>query len=259
MESGVSLHIDGHAAWLTLFHPKRRNAVTPAILRDLRAHLETVAADEDIRCLVIRGEGEQAFSAGYDLRSFAEVQETPRDAAVDLTETLRQLAEMPMPTVAIVNGHAVGAGCELAVTCDIRWAVEHATLGMPPAKLGIVYTPEGIGRFVSLVGPANTAEIFYSARNVPAAHAFAIGLVNGVFPAASFETEIRARVAEIASLAPLSHRGHARMIRRLAAVKLGPEDLAFVQQIRETAFASDDAAEGVAAFVEKRAPTFTGR
>lgn len=246
-------------AWLFLTNPARRNAVTPQILADLRQHLRDVWDDPAVRCVALRGAGDKAFSAGYDLRSFSESGQGPQEAAADLIETLRLLAEVPKPTAAVVNGHAIGAGCEIAVTCDIRWAADGATLGMPPAKLGLIYAPSGVARFLALVGPAHAAELFYSARNVSAARAERIGLVNEVFAAAAFETEVRERLGEIARLAPWSHAGHAYLIRRLSAAALDGEELRHLAELRARAFASTDAAEGLAAFLEKREPKFTGR
>jgi enoyl-CoA hydratase/carnithine racemase len=250
---------EGGVAWLTLTNPARRNAVTPQILADLRTHLRAVWDDAAVRCVALRGDGDKAFSAGYDLRSFSETGQGPLEAADDLAATLALLAAVPKPTVAAVNGHAIGAGCELAVTCDIRWAVETATLGMPPAKLGLIYAPSGVARFLALVGPAHTAELFFTARNVSAARAERIGLVNEVFAGPAFAGAVRERLAEIAGLAPWSHAGHAFLTRRLSAATLDQAELRHLASLRAHAFASADAAEGLAAFLEKRAPAFTGR
>jgi enoyl-CoA hydratase/carnithine racemase len=246
-------------AWLTLSNPERRNAVTPAMLAALRGHLKDLWDDLSIRCIALRGDGDKAFSAGYDLRSFGDSGLGPQDAAVDLAETLRQLIAVPKPTVALLNGHAIGAGCEIAVTCDIRWAVFEATLGMPPAKLGLIYSPEGLSRFVGLIGPASTAELFYSAKNISAERAEEIGLVNDVLDSGTFAATTALRLREIAALAPWSHAGHAFLIRKLAAATLDAKDMTHLQELRERAFASSDASEGLAAFLEKRAPQFTGK
>lgn len=256
---GVARRDEAGVAWLTLENPARRNAVTPGMLADLRRHLTDLWDDPAVRCVALRGEGDKAFSAGYDLRSFGDSGEGPAEAAEDLQATLQLLAEVPKPTVAVVNGHAVGAGCEIAVTCDIRWAVDHATLGMPPAKLGLVYAPQGVARFLALLGPAHTAELFYTARNLDARRAEAVGLVNAVFAPEAFDAEVAARLADICALAPWSHAGHALLVRRLSRVALDPHDAADLAVIRERAFRSDDAAEGLAAFLEKRKPAFTGK
>lgn len=256
--SSVSRGDNAGVCTLTIDHAARRNAVTPAVLADLRRHLHDVWTDPAVRCVALRGAGDQAFSAGYDLRSFGQSGLGPAEAAADLSETLRLLAALPKPTVALVNGHAIGAGCEMAATCDIRWSVPESTFGMPPAKLGLVYAPEGIARFVALVGPAHTAELFYTAQNISATRAAEIGLVNEVLAANLFVNETTARLQQMAALAPWSHAGHAFLIRRLSAARLAPGDMAQLEAIRERAFSSSDAAEGLAAFLEKRAPKFTG-
>lgn len=256
---GVAREDKRGVAWLTISNPERRNAVTPRILHDLRAHLEALRDDPAVRCVALRGDGGKAFSAGYDLRSFSETGQGPREAAADLSETLELLAALPKPTAAVLDGHAIGAGCEIAVTCDIRWAAPQVTMGMPPAKLGLIYSPSGVGRFVALIGPAHTAELFYAARNIDAARAAAIGLVNEVFAADVFATEVARRLDEIAALAPWSHAGHAFLIRRLSQAALTGADQDALERLRQRAFQSTDAAEGLAAFLEKRAPKFTGQ
>ena len=257
--STVLRNDENGVAWLTLSNPERRNAITPAMLAALRGHLRELWDNPDIRCIALRGAGDKAFSAGYDLRGFGDSGLGPADAAVDLAETLRLLIAVPKPTVAVVNGHAIGAGCEIAVTCDIRWAVSEATLGMPPAKLGLIYSPDGVSRFIGLVGPAHTAELFYSARNITAERAAEIGLVNEVFDAEAFAQATGSRLQEIAGLAPWSHAGHALLIRQLSRTTLDAKDRDQLREYHVRAFASSDAAEGLTAFLEKRPPRFTGK
>ena len=258
MSSQVTRHDEEGVAWLVLEHPQRRNAITPDMLTDLRRHLHDIDGDPTVRVLAIRGQGDAAFSAGFDLRSFGARAQNPAEAGDAITETLGLLADLAKPTIAVINGHAIGAGCELAATCDIRWAVEGATLGMPPSKLGLVYAPEGLARFVALVGPAHTAELFHSARNIPAERAAVIGLVNEVFSGDVFESEVGDRLRNMAAQAPLSLAGHTHLIRRISRRTLSPEDQQVYDTIRAQAFSSRDAAEGLSAFLEKRAPRFMG-
>ena len=259
MSSHVIRRDDAGIAWLILDHPARRNALTPSMLTDFRRHLDDIEADPAVRLVAIRGQGNAAFSAGFDLRSFGAVAQNPHEAGNAITAALGQLADLSKPTIAVLNGHAIGAGCELAVTCDIRWAVEPATLGMPPAKLGLVYAPEGMARFVGLIGPAHTAELFHTARNITAHRAAQIGLVNDVFSAETFEDEIASRLGDMAAQAPLSLAGHTHLIRRISRRALSGDDAAAYDAMRLQAFSSRDAAEGLDAFLEKRAPRFTGR
>lgn len=255
--AGVQRHDNDGIAWLTLTHTDRKNAITPAMLYDLRRHAEDVGADRSVRVIAIRGAGD-IFSAGYDLRSFSQENRSAADAAADLAATLQILRDVAKPLVAVLNGHAIGAGCELAAACDIRWAIAGMMLAMPPARLGLVYAAEGIARFLALIGPAHTAELFFTARNVSAERAVQIGLVNEVFTPATFEDEVSSRLQDIVKLAPLSHAGHAFAIRRLSEPRLSVSEQARYDELRQRAFASADAAEGLAAFLEKRDPRFTG-
>ena len=158
--------------------------------------------------------------------------------------------------MAALNGHAIGGGLELALSCDLRLASEDAKVGMPPARLGLVYSHTGLRKFIDAIGAARTRELFFSARNISAQRAERWGLVNEVVPADELAERGVEYAAEIAALAPLSQRGNKRVIGELLAAEgaLDPETERELVELREACFRSDDFYEGVNAFAEKRDP-----
>ena len=166
----------------------------------------------------------------------------------------------PYPVVAAINGHCLGGGLELAVRCDIRVCAEGAKLGMPPAKLGLIYAHTGLERFIDVIGVAFTRELFLTGRNVDAARAERIGLVNEVHPAEDLERAALELAGEIAANAPLSTRGNKQAIETLSQFsRLTPEQERELIELRESCFASEDFREGIRAFGEKRKPNWQGR
>ncbi len=246
---------------VTLDAPQKRNAVDYAILAEIEEACAAAGRDA-VRCLVFRGAGDRAFCSGFDISAIPTgPQEGDRpDLAVE--RTMEAVEAVPCPTIAFLNGSAFGAGAELAVTCDLRVARPGVTLGMPPARLGVVYAPPGLRRFLALVGPSRTRELFFTCRPVEADEALAIGLVDRVVPADEAEAAALSLAGEIAGNAPLAVQGMKRILRLLAASAErgftdGERDEVAV--LRRRAFESDDVREGRAAFLEKRAPRFTGR
>jgi enoyl-CoA hydratase/carnithine racemase len=241
-------------ARVTIANPAKRNALDRGVLDGLAETLPSLNA----RCLVLTGEG-GVFSAGYDIGTLSP-EHLAEEAAELLTHpfeaALAALDAVRVPVVAALGGHAFGGGLELALACDLRVCAPGARLGMPPARLGVVYSHTGLRRFVDAIGSARTRELFLTARPVDASQALAWGLVNEVVEDVA-ERSV-ALAAEIAALSPLSTQGTKRVLQASIA-PLDPALEAELHALRDAAFRSEDFAEGVAAFTEKRSPRWQGR
>jgi len=249
---------------ITFNRPEKRNVLAPLMLFQLADLLKSIQEEGEIRCLVLRGAGDKAFTAGYDIAVIPSNM-TPEMAAAfkeknPLYTGLQSIIDFPYPVIAMLNGHAFGAGCDLAMTCDLRIAAENAQMGIPPAKLGLIYQPDGILRMINIVGLANAKEIFFTGRSYAAPKAKEMGLVHYVLPQdqlASFTYEM---AREISENAPLSLKGMKTIFNRiLQSQKLGPKDAEEIEALRLQAFNSEDIKEGQRAFKEKRKPVFKGR
>jgi enoyl-CoA hydratase/carnithine racemase len=203
------------------------------------------------------------FSAGYDIGEIPEEEfeeRAERLVAHPFTQAIDALEAFPYPTLAMLPGHTIGGGLELALSCDLRIAREGIRLGMPPAKLGLVYSHTGLRRFLDAIGAARTRELFLLGRYIDADTALAWGLVNRVAAPEELEQEALDLAAELAGNAPLSQLGNKRVIAALLAAEgeLAPDVEEEVIELRRASFASRDMREGMRAFAEKRTPRWTG-
>lgn len=253
----------GNVVRLTIANPAKRNALDHPILDAMSATLRSLAEADDARCLIVTGAGGM-FSAGYDIGEIPDdefEQRAERLVAHPFTEAIDALEAFPNPTLAMLPGHTIGGGLELALACDLRVAKQGVKLGMPPAKLGLVYSHTGLRRFIDAIGAARTRELFLLGRHIDASTALEWGLVNRVEPEQQLDATGLEIATELAGNAPLSQRGNKRVIATLLAQEgeLDPETAAELIELRKASFASEDLREGIRAFAEKRRPRWQGR
>jgi enoyl-CoA hydratase/carnithine racemase len=244
---------------LTISNPAKRNALDHPILDAITA---TLAEASDARCLIITG-ANGMFSAGYDIgeipsEEFEERAE--RLVAHPFTEAIDALERFAHPTLAMLPGHTIGGGLELALACDLRVAKAEIKLGMPPAKLGLVYSHTGLRRFIDAIGAPRTRELFLLGRHIDAATALQWGLITRVAAEAQLESLSLELATELAGNAPLSQTGNKRVIEALLAAEgtLGDDVEQELIELRRASFASKDMQEGMRAFAEKRPPHWQG-
>jgi enoyl-CoA hydratase/carnithine racemase len=245
---------------LKISNPAKRGALDHEILDTLA----DVVREQDARCLIVTGDG-PVFSAGYDIGNFTD-ESAFSEAAEQLvahpfTDAIDALAAYRYPVIAAINGHAIGGGLELAVTCDIRVAATGVKMGMPPAKIGLVYGHTGLRRFMEVCGLPNTNELFFTGRNVSSERACAMGLVNQVVEPDELEETVLSLACEIAGNSPLSLEGNKRILRTLRAMpgQLPPDVETELVELREACFHTEDFREGIKAFGEKRKPRWRGQ
>lgn len=242
-------------------HPERRNAVSVEMWEAIPDVASALDADPEVRVVVLRGAGEQAFVSGADISQF-EKSRTGKDAAQAYEDkglrAFSALAAISKPVVAAIHGFCIGGGMAIALTADLRIAADDALLAIPAARLGLGYHAPGIEALVRLVGPSTAMEVFYTARRFDAREALARGLVNEVVAKAALETRVRELATGIAENAPLTLRSMKLVVRELARPE--PErDAAAIRASIHACFDSEDYREGVRAFLEKRKPKFQGR
>ena len=232
------------------------------MLERLRDTFTSFATEPDLRVVVLRGAGGKAFSSGSDfadLRRALERGIMPSGPNDPFEHALAAVVECPLPVIALIEGYAVGGGCALATACDVRIAGQSARLGMPPAKLGLLYSQNELRPFLDLIGPGRTKLLFFSGRLFPAEAALRFGLVDEVVPDDQLEAYTYALADEVAANAPLSIRNTKQLIRHLTARPLGPAKLREIDDLIRQTQTSKDFAEGQRAVLEKRPPRFRGR
>ena len=257
MSELVALEL-GRVAHVELANPPL-NLFTGELVLQLRDALRAIEAAGDVRAVVVSGRGERAFSAGSHVGEFEEqAGEAGRDRHQLDQDVWRQLAELPMPTIAAIEGHCLGGGLELALCCDIRIASETARLGLPEVKLAVIPGSGGTQRLPRVVGTTRAKELILTGRVLTASEAELIGLVNRVVPAGGAVAAARELGGEIAGRGPVAVREAKRLIDAALDREIGA-GLAAEFEASERIFATEDMVEGARAFFEKRDPDYHGR
>lgn len=248
----------GHALWLTIDRPARRNALSPAVLAGISAGLDEAAADDAIRAIVITGAGEQAFCSGADLaKGSGSFQFDPSRPHLEYADLLRKAWACPVPMIARVNGPCLAGGMGLFAVCDVAIAADHASFGLPEVKVG-VFPAQVLSVLQHLIGPRWLAELCLTGEPIDAHRAERIGLVNQVVPGAELDAGTERLLARIVGKSPTAQRRGKAMMR--AAFDMSFEQaISYLESQIVTLALTEDAKEGRAAFVEKRAPNWTGR
>ena len=250
--------VEERVATITINRPDKRNALNAAVRAELIAVLDALRDDDDARVIVFTGAGDKAFVAGADIGEFAERTPLEQRAVMTGRVVFDEIAAYPKPTIAMINGFALGGGCELALACDLRIAARSARLGQPEVKLGILPGGGGTQRLPRLVGLGHAMRLALTGELITAEEAARIGLVELVVD----DGELHARTQElargIAAHSPVTLRLIKDAVRASAEMPL-KAGLRYERELFITAFSSEDRAEGVAAFLEKRDPTFRGR
>lgn len=261
MPESKELIVEENGALCTLIfnRPEKRNRLNPDILTELHSELKRLEREEKVRCVVLRGAGDKAFSSGYDISAIGEndmIRHHEGDHPLGMA--LEAIESFPYPVIAMMNGHAFGAGLEIAVTCDIRISTGGCLFGMPPAKLGVVYSYSGMKKFLDLIGPGYTNELFLIGRPVSSERARDIGLVNFIVGREELEQFAYDMANEISENAPLSLKTLKLITRVLGKNEPGAEDEILIKKMTLKVQNSQDYKEGQKAFNEKRKPEFKG-
>ncbi|MEO6349242.1 MAG: enoyl-CoA hydratase-related protein [Candidatus Limnocylindrales bacterium] len=248
--------VDG-VALITLDRPEVLNALDYQTLGELVAALEELDVDESVRCVVITGAGDRAFAAGADIKEMADATPVTLTAANNFARWER-LRRIRVPIIAAVRGFALGGGCELAMACDMVVAADDATFGQPEIKIGIMPGAGGTQRLTRAVGKAKAMEMILTGRKMTAREAYERGLVSEIVAREETLPEALKLASEIASMPPLAVRAAKEAVNRAHELSL-EAGLEFERRNFFMLFASDDQKEGMAAFMEKRTPTWKGR
>ncbi len=252
---------------LTVDNPERRNAMNAAMYLAVPDAIAALTSEPELRCIVIRGAGHHAFSAGSDISEFPDrrmgrtTDGDSKAAGYDNAEhhAWAAIADAAVPVIAAIHGPCRGGGIAIAIHADIRVAAHDATFAVPPASLGLAYPIEATERLVSLVGPATAKSLLFTAQVLDADTALRVGLVQEVLPAAELDDHVDRLTHRIARLAPLSIQAAKIQVDALSAASSAAVDLTEVKALARACYDSDDFKEGVNAFMEKRRPHFRGK
>ena len=246
--------------WITINNPERRNAISLEMWQALRQAFDAFGADNEVRCVVMKGTGDKAFASGADISQFekhrADAEAADRYGEVSLS-TRRIMMGFAKPLIAMIRGYCMGGGLGIAMTADIRIAAEDAVFGIPAARLGVAYDFTNLDNLVKLVGLSKAKEILITARRLSAAEAKAIGLVNSVVPVEELDEAVAEVTLRVAENAPLSMKASKLIINEVVK-DAEDRDHELIEELSRACFDSNDYREGREAFMDKRKPVFRG-
>lgn len=247
----ITYEVEGQVGIITINRPKALNALNSTVLDELDAALDAVDLDE-VRALILTGAGEKSFVAGADIGEMSTLTKAEGEAfGKKGNDVFRKLEVFPIPVIAAVNGFALGGGCEISMSCDIRICSENAVFGQPEVGLGITPGFGGTQRLARIVGPGMAKQMIYTARNIKAPEALRIGLVNAVYPQEELMPAAKKMAAGIAKNAPIAVRNCKKAINDGLQVDMD-EAIVIEEKLFGDCFESYDQKEGMAAFLEKR-------
>ncbi len=260
-DAQILIETDGPIGTLIFSNPRRMNALTLAMWKSIGAAIAELDSNPDVRVIILRGAGDQAFVAGADISEFADVRqdaESSRHYEEANAGGYRAIRGCSKPTIAMVAGPCLGGGVGIALACDLRIAAANSIFGIPAARLGLGYPPDCMVDLVSTIGASAAKDLFFTARRVQADEALRMGLVSQVVPVDELSARVRTLAQSIASNAPMTIRAAKAAIDRLAHDP-SPESLVKAAALTDACYESIDYAEGRTAFLEKRPPVFIGR
>ena len=252
------LRIEDRVATIVVNRPEKRNALNSVVRREMVEALDALRYEPEVRVVVITGAGDKAFIAGADIGEFAERTPLEQREAMEGRRVFEVIAEYPKPTIAMINGYALGGGCEVALACDLRVAARSARLGQPEIKLGILPGGGGTQRLPRLVGFGRAMLMILTGEMIDAEEAERIGLVDLVVDDQDLASRTYELARTIAGYSPVALKLVKEAVRATLEMPLSA-GLRYEREAFITAFASEDKKEGIAAFLEKRAPVFHGR
>jgi enoyl-CoA hydratase/carnithine racemase len=258
MTNDIFVEQDGGIATVVLNKPDTHNAISLGMYKRIPEIFAELDADAGVKVVVVRGAGTRSFASGADISEFEEVRGNSASAKAyneHVAAAEHAIERVAKPTIAMVHGYCIGGGCGVALACDIRFADEHSRFGITPAKLGLVYSLESTKRLVDVVGPSRAKWILFSGQHVYADDALRLGLIDELVPADDLEKQTYEFARLITTRAQFSVRSAKRIVDLVLAGQTTDDDV--TTGIRNSSFDTDDYAEGVRSFLEKRPPRFT--